>query len=73
MVEEQTAQGSLSALAVIFPGGLIVFGFIIYMNKTNRKFMSMALNLARKGGNRTFPNPKVGAVVVKEGKVIGKG
>jgi diaminohydroxyphosphoribosylaminopyrimidine deaminase/5-amino-6-(5-phosphoribosylamino)uracil reductase len=43
------------------------------MNKTDRKFMSMALKLARKGGSRTFPNPMVGAVIVKDGKVAGKG
>lgn len=35
--------------------------------------MRMALNLARKGLGRTSPNPAVGAVIVKEGKVLAKG
>ena len=43
------------------------------MVNSNLKFMKMAIHLALKGGNRTFPNPKVGAVIVKDGKVIGKG
>lgn len=36
-------------------------------------FMKMALALAEKGCGFTSPNPMVGAVVVKDGKVIGKG
>jgi len=35
--------------------------------------MDLALAEARKGMGMTAPNPAVGAVVVKEGKVIGKG
>ncbi len=35
--------------------------------------MNLALELARKGKGFTSPNPCVGAVVVREGKVIGKG
>ncbi|NLV76959.1 MAG: bifunctional diaminohydroxyphosphoribosylaminopyrimidine deaminase/5-amino-6-(5-phosphoribosylamino)uracil reductase RibD [Tissierellia bacterium] len=35
--------------------------------------MEMALNLAKKGIGFTNPNPLVGAVIVKDGKVIGKG
>ncbi len=35
--------------------------------------MRMALNEARKGIGRTSPNPSVGSVIVKEGKIIGKG
>ncbi len=37
----------------------------------DRKYMALALKLAEKG--RPSPNPKVGAVVVKNGKIIGKG
>ncbi len=37
------------------------------------KFMKMALSLAKKGWGFTSPNPMVGAVVVKDGKVVGKG
>jgi len=36
-------------------------------------FMKMALDLAEKGRGFTSPNPMVGAVVVKDGKVVGKG
>lgn len=36
-------------------------------------FMKQALSLAEKGRGWTFPNPLVGAVIVKNGKVIGRG
>jgi len=39
----------------------------------NKRFMMEAVELAKKGGERTFPNPRVGAVVVKNGKIAGKG
>jgi len=39
----------------------------------DRSFMRRALVLARKGIGRTSPNPAVGAVIVKRGKVIGEG
>lgn len=35
--------------------------------------MKQAMELAEKGRGRTSPNPLVGAVIVKEGKVIGEG
>jgi diaminohydroxyphosphoribosylaminopyrimidine deaminase/5-amino-6-(5-phosphoribosylamino)uracil reductase len=35
--------------------------------------MKMALALAKKGEGFTSPNPMVGAVIVKDGKVVGKG
>lgn len=37
------------------------------------EYMSIALKLARKAEGMTSPNPLVGAVVVKDGKVIGRG
>ena len=37
------------------------------------RFMRAALDEAHKGLGRTHPNPCVGAVVVKDGKVVGKG
>jgi diaminohydroxyphosphoribosylaminopyrimidine deaminase/5-amino-6-(5-phosphoribosylamino)uracil reductase len=37
------------------------------------QFMRLALRLARRGYGCTSPNPKVGAVLVKGGKVIGQG
>ena len=36
-------------------------------------FMRMALNLAKKGQGYTSPNPMVGAVIVKNGEVVGRG
>ena len=39
----------------------------------NADYMSAALELARRGVGRTSPNPAVGAVVVREGEVVGRG
>ena len=39
----------------------------------NLKYMGLALSLAKKADGMTSPNPIVGAVVVKKGKIIGKG
>ena len=36
-------------------------------------FMKKALILARRGLGKTSPNPMVGALIVKEGKILGKG
>lgn len=36
-------------------------------------FMRLALRLARRGYGMTSPNPMVGAVLVKDGKIIGRG
>ena len=36
-------------------------------------FMEMALALGRRGMGRTWPNPAVGAVVVKDGLIFGRG
>ena len=35
--------------------------------------MDIALHLARKGAGKVNPNPLVGAVIVNDGKIIGKG
>ena len=40
---------------------------------TDHEYMQKALSLARKAKGFTSPNPCVGAVVVKDGKVVGKG
>lgn len=40
---------------------------------TDVPFMRMALRLARKGEGTVNPNPLVGAVVVKDGRVVGRG
>lgn len=43
------------------------------MSKADNKFMAQALRLAALGGRTVAPNPMVGAVIVKNGKIIGKG
>lgn len=37
------------------------------------RFMALALSLGRRGLGNTWPNPAVGAVIVKDGVVIGRG
>lgn len=37
------------------------------------QYMSLALELARRGEGRTAPNPPVGAVLVRDGEVVGEG
>ncbi|MCT4592187.1 MAG: bifunctional diaminohydroxyphosphoribosylaminopyrimidine deaminase/5-amino-6-(5-phosphoribosylamino)uracil reductase RibD [Candidatus Gracilibacteria bacterium] len=37
------------------------------------KYMQMALTLAKKGLHHTSPNPMVGAIIVKDDKIIGQG
>ena len=39
----------------------------------DQRFMQLALTLGRRGQGRTWPNPAVGAVVVKEGVIVGRG
>jgi diaminohydroxyphosphoribosylaminopyrimidine deaminase/5-amino-6-(5-phosphoribosylamino)uracil reductase len=41
--------------------------------KKDFQFMRLALRLARRGGGATSPNPMVGAVLAKGGKIIGRG
>lgn len=43
------------------------------MDEAHVAFMRRALDLARRATGRTSPNPLVGAVVVKDGQVIGEG
>lgn len=40
---------------------------------SNEEFIQRALTLAKKGHGTTWPNPMVGAVIVKDGRVIGEG
>lgn len=39
----------------------------------DHRFMQLALALGRRGQGRTWPNPAVGAVVVKDGIIVGRG
>ena len=40
---------------------------------TDQEYMLRAIQLAQKGEGWTNPNPMVGAVIVKDGKIIGEG
>jgi diaminohydroxyphosphoribosylaminopyrimidine deaminase/5-amino-6-(5-phosphoribosylamino)uracil reductase len=43
------------------------------MESDDEKFMCLAIELARKAKGRTSPNPMVGAVIVKDGEIVGTG
>jgi diaminohydroxyphosphoribosylaminopyrimidine deaminase/5-amino-6-(5-phosphoribosylamino)uracil reductase len=43
------------------------------MDRDDAGFMALALEEARKGQGRTSPNPCVGAVIVRDGMVVGRG
>lgn len=43
------------------------------MNELDERFMARALELARRGAGLVSPNPAVGAVVVRDGRVVGEG
>jgi diaminohydroxyphosphoribosylaminopyrimidine deaminase/5-amino-6-(5-phosphoribosylamino)uracil reductase len=43
------------------------------INAIDERFMHRALQLARKGHGRVSPNPMVGAVIVRDGRIIGEG
>ena len=43
------------------------------MNSVDQRFMRRALDLAARGTARVLPNPRVGAVVVRDGRVVGEG
>jgi diaminohydroxyphosphoribosylaminopyrimidine deaminase / 5-amino-6-(5-phosphoribosylamino)uracil reductase len=39
----------------------------------DQRFMQLALTLGSRGQGRTWPNPAVGAVIVKDGVIVGRG
>ena len=43
------------------------------LKKKDNEFLVRALELATRGMGHTRPNPAVGAVIVKNGKIIGEG
>ena len=43
------------------------------MSAFDRRFMAMALALAERGLGNVWPNPAVGCVLVKDGRVVGRG
>jgi len=43
------------------------------MHSSDEQWMQLALKQARKGVGKTHPNPRVGAVIVRDGVLLGKG
>ena len=43
------------------------------MKNNDKYFMKLAIKEAKKARNDVFPNPKVGCLIVKDGKVVSKG
>jgi diaminohydroxyphosphoribosylaminopyrimidine deaminase/5-amino-6-(5-phosphoribosylamino)uracil reductase len=41
--------------------------------EADRRFMALALSLGRRGRGRVWPNPAVGCVIVKDGRLLGRG
>ncbi|MCZ4260396.1 bifunctional diaminohydroxyphosphoribosylaminopyrimidine deaminase/5-amino-6-(5-phosphoribosylamino)uracil reductase RibD [Limimaricola sp. G21655-S1] len=39
----------------------------------DRRFMALALSLGRRGLGRVWPNPNVGCVIVRDGRILGRG
>lgn len=39
----------------------------------DRRYLALALSLGRRGQGRTWPNPAVGCVIVKDGRIVGRG
>jgi diaminohydroxyphosphoribosylaminopyrimidine deaminase/5-amino-6-(5-phosphoribosylamino)uracil reductase len=54
-------------------GDFFMMARTIRWNRKDQEFMRLALDLAEKGRGKTSPNPMVGAVVVKNRKVLTKG
>jgi diaminohydroxyphosphoribosylaminopyrimidine deaminase / 5-amino-6-(5-phosphoribosylamino)uracil reductase len=64
-----TTQGFFIVLQSIW--GCVASGRRIPLQE--RKYMDLALSLAKAGKGQTSPNPAVGAVVVKDGEIVGMG
>jgi diaminohydroxyphosphoribosylaminopyrimidine deaminase/5-amino-6-(5-phosphoribosylamino)uracil reductase len=43
------------------------------LRAADRRFMALALVLGRRGQGRSWPNPAVGAVIVRDGVIVGRG
>ena len=43
------------------------------MSQADNRFMALALSLGRRGLGQVWPNPAVGAVLVSEGRIVGRG
>ncbi|MDC0736864.1 bifunctional diaminohydroxyphosphoribosylaminopyrimidine deaminase/5-amino-6-(5-phosphoribosylamino)uracil reductase RibD [Cognatishimia sp. SS12] len=43
------------------------------MSQQDHRFMALALSMGRRGQGRCWPNPAVGCVIVKDGRIVGRG
>ena len=43
------------------------------MSADDIRFMALALGLGRRGMGRCWPNPAVGCVIVRDGRIVGRG
>ena len=43
------------------------------MSETDQRFMALALSLGRRGQGACWPNPAVGCVIVRQGRIVGRG
>lgn len=63
-----------SAPIIRFSGGPDTrFSILQEFQMRDETWMSKAIELAEKGGRMVSPNPRVGAVIIEHGKVIGEG
>eukprot|EP00775_Hariotina_reticulata_P009437 gene9438-9602_t len=46
---------------------------VVHITDEDRKYIRQALDLARRALGKTFPNPAVGCVIVKDHQVVGEG
>jgi len=65
---KQACHAALSWRYLIF-----LLKYTIPLHSNHHVFMKRCLTLAQKGLGYTYPNPMVGAVVVKSGNIIGEG
>lgn len=52
---------------------IVILCYFSTMIKNDQYYIRMAYSLAKKAKGLTFPNPAVGAIIVKNGIVVGKG
>lgn len=57
---------AIRAWCCIRDGGLAV-------TDTDNRYMALALSLGRRGQGKCWPNPAVGCVVVRDGRIVGRG
>jgi diaminohydroxyphosphoribosylaminopyrimidine deaminase / 5-amino-6-(5-phosphoribosylamino)uracil reductase len=43
------------------------------VSQTDKRYMALALSLGRRGLGQCWPNPSVGCVIVRDGRIVGRG